>query len=255
VKENNDSIGAFERAYFIFLVSVFILIVLILFSILSNIAAREKVEKEIKELNDGLEKRVAERTEALFNSEKKYRYLFDKNPMPMWVVELGSYNFLSVNQAAITLLGYSLEEFMTMSVFDIVLQEDIERLSNLSKDKTPVSRITNRGYWNMQKKAGTNIIMEALSHDIIFEGKQSRLVLCNDVTERKKLEEQRSLFVAIVTSSEDAILSKDLKGIITSWNDGAERLYGYTKAEAIGKSILMLIPKDRIDEELMTLKK
>jgi PAS domain S-box-containing protein len=58
---------------------------------------------------------------------------------------------------------------------------------------------------------------------------------------------------AIVASSDDAIISKTLNGIITSWNEGAERLFGYTAAEAVGQSVLMLIPDDRKNEEEMIL--
>jgi PAS domain S-box-containing protein len=76
-----------------------------------------------------------------------------------------------------------------------------------------------------------------------------------DVTERKKFEDQQALFVSIVNSSEDAIISKSLEGIITTWNKGAEKLFGYSYSEAIGKHIAMLIPVDRVNEETQILEK
>ncbi len=71
-----------------------------------------------------------------------------------------------------------------------------------------------------------------------------------DITERKRHEQTSSLLAAIVGSSDDAIVSKNLNGIITSWNQSAERIFGYSAAEAIGKHITLIIPPDRQEEEV-----
>jgi PAS domain S-box-containing protein len=75
------------------------------------------------------------------------------------------------------------------------------------------------------------------------------IVVGNDVTDRQIAEEARQRLAAIVDSSDDVILSKDLDGIITSWNPAAKRVFGYSAEEMIGQSILKLIPNDLRDEE------
>ena len=75
------------------------------------------------------------------------------------------------------------------------------------------------------------------------------VLVFRDVTERKRAEEAQARLAAIVESSEDAIVSKTLDGVIRSWNAGAERLFGYTAEEAVGRPITLIIPPERLDEE------
>ncbi len=70
-----------------------------------------------------------------------------------------------------------------------------------------------------------------------------------DITERKRVDEMRAQLVAIVESSDDAIIGKTPEGVITSWNGGAEKVFGYSAQEAIGQPMLMLFPPDRTGEE------
>ena len=76
-----------------------------------------------------------------------------------------------------------------------------------------------------------------------------------DITERRRAEEIRFRLAAVVESSDDAIVSKTLEGVITTWNKGAERIFGYSAEEVVGKPITILIPPDRIDEEPVILEK
>lgn len=100
-------------------------------------------------------------------------------------------------------------------------------------------------------------------HEVLVDSRMQLLAdgmvleVNRDVTERKRVEsalretEQRLRWLAsIVESSDDAIVSKNLDGIITSWNKGAERVFGYTAEEAIGRPITIVIPQDRHSEEL-----
>ncbi|WP_020471021.1 PAS domain-containing hybrid sensor histidine kinase/response regulator [Zavarzinella formosa] len=75
------------------------------------------------------------------------------------------------------------------------------------------------------------------------------VLVFRDVSEQKQAEKDRARLAAIVESSEDAILSKSLNGIVLSWNTGAERLFGYRSDEAVGRHITLIIPPERLDEE------
>lgn len=79
-----------------------------------------------------------------------------------------------------------------------------------------------------------------------FSGTQNTFV---DITAKTSYETKQSVLSAIVESSDDAIISKDLNGIISSWNQGAQRIFGYTETEVIGKPVSILIPTERLKEE------
>jgi len=83
------------------------------------------------------------------------------------------------------------------------------------------------------------------------QGRPARLIgTCQDITERKQAERTALRLAAIVESSDDAIVSKDLNGVITSWNAGAQHIFGYTAAEAVGESIAIIMPPELQDEEV-----
>lgn len=126
--------------------------------------------------------------DSLREEEEKYRLLFENNPTPMWVYDLESLAFLTVNNAAVTRYGYSRGEFLAMTIKDIRPQEDVPRLLE------NVSRVTSgldmAGVWRHRRKDGSIISVEITSHTIDFEGRKAEVVLAHDVTEKLRLEEQ-----------------------------------------------------------------
>ena len=126
--------------------------------------------------------------EALRLSEEKYRILFNQNPMPMFMVELPGRKFIDVNNAAIDFYGYRKEEFLRMTSNDI--RPDYAAYEFTNFDSSTETGIHNAGIWDHQKKDGTIIQVNIIAHNIFYEGKNARLVLANDVTEKVKAEEE-----------------------------------------------------------------
>jgi diguanylate cyclase (GGDEF)-like protein/PAS domain S-box-containing protein len=191
--------------------------------------------------------------EALRQSETQYRLLFDGNPVPMWVFDRENLRFLTVNEAAVRHYGFSRREFLAMTIADIRPEEDIPEL--LAATANRMHGLQQATIWKHRKKDGTIIEVEIVAHELDFHGIEAELVAAYDVTERKQAERAANLLAAIVNSSADAIISKSLEGVISSWNKGAERLFGHSAEEAIGQHIALIVPHDRLQEEATILQR
>jgi PAS domain S-box-containing protein len=156
-----------------------------------------------------------------------------------------------VNGAFERLTGYSRDELGKMDWTNTLTPprwREIEgaKLAELQHTGRPV-----RYEKEYQRKDGSLVPIELLVHLVKDEHDKPLYYysFITDLTERQRAEEMRSRLAAIVESSDDAIMSKDLHGTILTWNAGAERLFGYRAEEAVGQPIALLLPPDRLTEE------
>ncbi len=141
---------------------------------------------EFRILAEAANRMVQQREEiakALRASEAHYRYLFEKNPAPMLIYELGSLRLLAINDAFTNHYGYTAEDVTTMDLTDLYPADEKEPIARLT------ARLTGHAYageWHHIRKDGSVITIEAHSHDISFEGRPGRVAVLSDITQRKK---------------------------------------------------------------------
>jgi PAS domain S-box-containing protein len=195
----------------------------------------------------GLARDITERKhfeEALRDSEERYRLLFESTPQPIWVYNEDTLTFLAVNEAATRTYGYSRDEFLSMTIDDIRPQEDIPTLMI----KNDPNDLVISSPWRHKTRTGQTIYVEMSSHPVVFDGKNSRLVIANDVTERKLLDEkQQRLHTSLQQSAmewrqtfnaiEFPVLIVDLDGTIKRSNMAAEQILGVGPEEILGTRI------------------
>lgn len=224
-------------------------------------AELHRKNEQLRRLNQELEERVAQRTAdlqastaRLRDSERQYRQLVHALPAAVYACDAAGRITLH-NQAAVDLWGRT-------PVIGTDCWCGSHRLlradgSPLPPEEYPVAAAIRTGL----PARGAELLVERLdgtrrtvvAHpDLIYDAAGQVIGAINmmtDVTDARRAEQAQTLLAEIVSSSEDAILSTSLDGSITSWNNGAERTFGYAAHEVIGRSILTLIPADRQREE------
>lgn len=194
----------------------------------------------------------------LSESERKYKALFNFSPLPMWVLDKHTLQFLDVNDAAISLYGYSKEEFLSMNVRDLWTSDGALRVETIWKNNYNSNfDVTVQHH----KKNGEILHMEIKSNPIDFDGKEARVTQAKDIT--GQLEAERALmssekrFKALVQDASDIIMIMDFDGNLNYVSPSSVQLTGISDSEMMQHNFLHYIHSSDIDsvkEHLLKLK-
>jgi PAS domain S-box-containing protein len=183
-------------------------------------------------------------------SEEDYRTIFELVGIGAAQVDPATGCFVRVNPSICEITGYSEEELLDMTFLEVThsedRKEDFERFRRFVGGDVLEYKVEKR----YVRKDGQEIWVNVDATVIRNEAGQPlrMLVIIQDISEHKEAEEARARLAAIVESSDDAIIGKTLDGLITSWNRGAQKIYGYSKEEVVGKRINILVPPEYPDE-------
>ena len=227
-----------------------------------------QIEITVSPIRDALERIVGASTigrdisvrkaaeKHLVQMEARYRGLLEAAPDAMVVVNQAG-EIVLLNLQAEKRFGYRRDELIGQRVKNIIPEGFAERLiadALRSAEDALAQQIGTGIELTGRRKDGSEFPIELMLSPL--DGVDGILVTAaiRDITERKRRAHDMSCVAAVVESSHDAIISLTPEGIVLSWNHGAERIYGYSAAETVGRSILFISPPDRTIETLTLLK-
>ena len=192
--------------------------------------------------------------QALRSSELSYRRLFEAARDGILILDVDTGRITDVNPFLVELLGFSRDEMVGKTVGELSPFKDV--VSN----QAMLERLQKDGYVRhenlpLETKDGRHIAVEFVSN--VYEAGDKKVIQCNvrDITLRNQAEMVSKQLSAIVESSDEAIIGKDLNGIVNSWNPGAQKIFGYAAAEIMGGSITKIIPEGFQEEENLALER
>jgi PAS domain S-box-containing protein len=208
-------------------------------------------DAQLREYATHLEQKILERTAALQENEASFRLMFASNPLPMWVYDLKTLQFLEVNDVTVENYGYTRDEFLRMTIAGIRPLEDQARLrEDIARDRPALQH---SGQWRHRLKDGRVIDVEIISHTLELSGKRAALVVAQDITQRKQAEaalrESEALKAAILASALDCIITIDHQGRIIEFNPAAQTTFGYALEDVLGKEMAQLIIPPSLREQ------
>lgn len=158
----------------------------------------------------------------------------------------------SWNNSAQKIYGFSPKEAIGQNI-NIIIPEELLDYEYKMVEKVKRTHTIEHYETSRKTKNGDTILVDLTISPI--ENKEGHIValskISSDITPQNLVDEKQAMMASIINSSDDAIISKTLDGIITSWNYSAQKMFGFTEEEAIGKHISIIIPKDRLQEETM----
>ncbi len=182
-----------------------------------------------------------EAIEALRQSEQRYRRIIENTSEGVWMYDVaGVTTFMSARMAQ--MLGCTVEEAVGQPIFKFIDESRRAEITSRLESRVRVLNVGDHFDFVLRRKDGSPMWV-SIQTDSLFDAEgrfEAAVAMVTDVSDQRRADETRARLASIIESTEDAVLSTTLDGIITSWNAGAQKLYQYSADEMIGQSILAL---------------